>query len=77
MSHQIHVLSAGEDYKSCDCRKHHHVSVDTAYQWTSRRKPIRLAEWVGPKHIRMLTASWKIVRSGYQGLGYTQMVMEQ
>ena len=49
-------------------------------EWTGRgykKSVIQMAEWVGPRHIRMLTASWKVVRSGPYGLGYTQLIMEQ
>ena len=82
----ICVLKRNEDSEKNDCRFHFHVKRVTAMQWTGRGKvehykdgtaPIRTAEWVGPRHIRILAGHWKIVRSGPYGLGYTQMVMIQ
>ena len=80
MACTICVLKRHEDSEKNDCKNHFHVKKLVAMEWTGRghvKSIIRMAEWCGPHHIRMLTASWKIVRSGPYGLGYTQLIMEQ
>ena len=80
MSVKICVLKRNEDFENHDCRNHQHISRVVAMEWTGRghtKAIIRMAEWVGPRHIRILAGHWKIVRTGPYGLGYTQMVMIQ